>query len=107
MTCPLTFTEKALQMLKDARNDEDGFFVRVGVRGGGCNGFTRIFEMTKKADLKDFIFEIDSLLVFIDPISIQYLKGTAIDYEIHGLNAGFTFKSETSKNCGCGKSFSA
>lgn len=107
MTCPITFTEKALQMLKESGNDAEGHIIRVGVKGAGCSGFSWILELVESIKENDFTFYFDALLVVIDPISVQYLKGTHIDYVVNGLKAGFTFSNSSVKStCGCGESFS-
>jgi iron-sulfur cluster assembly protein len=107
MNCPITFTEKALQMLKDARNNEEGSLIRVGVKGAGCSGYSWVLELTEKETPRDFKWDVDGLSVIIDPVSVNYLKGTEIDYVVQGLKAGFTFFSSVAKStCGCGESFS-
>jgi len=89
---------------------EEGWpaIVRVSLQGGGCAGFMNNIEFV--LDKKDNDEEIISngVLIFIDPISLQYLDGTVIDYEDHNMmQVGFKFINPNSTgSCGCGKSFS-
>jgi len=86
-------------------------FLRVGVIGGGCSGFSYDLDLVKESKPTDFQFEIEGLSVCIDPMSAQYLKGTAIDYyedPTNPMKAGFKFNNPSAKHtCGCGSSFSA
>jgi iron-sulfur cluster assembly accessory protein len=107
---PVSLTSKAVEMVKSAMTSEkqEGFFLRVGIQGGGCSGFNYDLSLISESKSTDFTFEIEGLKVCVDPMSAQYLKGTTIDY-VTGLNgAGFRFDNPNAKNtCGCGQSFSA
>lgn len=105
---PIELTAKAVEMAKKALEKEglSGWGLRVGVVGGGCSGlsYNMNFEESPKAD--DLVFDIDGLKVFVDEMSVQYLKGMTIDY-VTGLHgAGFKFLNpNASRTCGCGSSF--
>lgn len=105
---PIELTAKAVEMAKTALAKEglSGWALRVGVVGGGCSGFSynMNFEESPKDD--DVIFEVDGLRVFVDEMSVQYLKGMTVDY-VTGLHgAGFKFLNpNASRTCGCGSSF--
>ncbi|MFN7131545.1 MAG: HesB/IscA family protein, partial [Myxococcales bacterium] len=65
-------------------------------------------DLVKEARPGDVKFEQDGVGILMDPMSVQYLKGTQIDYVEDGMRAGFAFKNPNAKaSCGCGSSFSA
>lgn len=90
-------------------------YLRVGVKGGGCSGFEYFMDTIEgKPDDRDLVSEALSddqscgIVVAVDPISAQYLRGTTIDYVETGLLSGFKFNNpKATRQCGCGKSFSA
>lgn len=113
---PIEITEKAAQMVKKALDEQNAGgmelkFLRVGVIGGGCSGFSYDLDLIKESKPTDFQFELFGLNVVIDPMSSQYLKGTVIDYyedPTNPMRAGFKFNNPQAKHtCGCGSSFSA
>ncbi len=107
---PIKLTEGALSQLKRIRKEQDvsnEYGLRIGVKGGGCSGFTYILGFDILKD-KDEVFEIDGMKVFMEKSHGIYLIGMEIDW-VNGLNnRGFTFNNpNASSNCGCGTSFSA
>jgi len=104
----LAFTEKAVEMVRQAAEREggEGHGLRVGVINGGCSGmqYHLAFEAGPKAE--DSVRDIGGVPVFIDADSQQYLRGMTIDY-VSGLHAaGFKFVNpNASRTCGCGTSF--
>ena len=97
--------KKALELMHD--ENKDGFFIRVGVQGGGCSGlmYQLVFDNEVKADDKEF--EDNGVKVVVDKKSVLYLVGTTLDFS-GGLNGkGFIFSNpNASRTCGCGESFS-
>jgi iron-sulfur cluster assembly accessory protein len=108
---PLTFTEGALNMIKSAleENDgEDGDYLRVGVKGGGCSGFQYSLNFTDEVDDEDQLVLVNGVKIVTDAFSASYLKGTELDYVETLQGAGFKFNNPNAKRtCGCGSSFSA
>ena len=108
---PLTFTAKALEMIRSALTEtqgEDGDFLRVGVKGGGCSGFQYSLNFTSEVDDEDVLVLVDGLKLVTDAFSASYLKGTELDYVESLQGAGFKFINPNAKRtCGCGSSFSA
>jgi iron-sulfur cluster assembly protein len=113
---PIELTEKAALMVKKALDEQNSGglelkFLRVGVIGGGCSGFSYDLDLIKESKPTDFQFEMHGLQIVIDPMSSQYLKGTVIDYyedPTNPMRAGFKFNNPQAKHtCGCGSSFSA
>lgn len=82
--------------------------LRVSVQPGGCSGFKYSLLIEDQAAEDDTILVQDGYRVFVDPFSMQYLNGVAIDYVTSMQGSGFTFKNpNASGGCGCGSSFSA
>jgi iron-sulfur cluster assembly accessory protein len=108
---PLTFTAKALEMIRSALDEtgaEDGEYLRVGVKGGGCSGFQYSLNFTDEVDEEDQLVIVDGLKIVTDSFSASYLAGTELDYVETLQGAGFKFNNPNAKRtCGCGSSFSA
>lgn len=107
---PITLTEGAITELKRIMTEQkvdDNHGVRVGVKGGGCSGFSYVLGFDVKKE-KDDEFEIGGFRVFMEKAHAIYLLGIEIDW-VQGLNnRGFTFNNPNAKDtCGCGTSFSA
>lgn len=108
---PLTFTAKALEMIRSALDEtsgEDGEYLRVGVKGGGCSGFQYSLNFTDEVDDEDQLVLVDGVKIVTDAFSASYLGGTELDYVETLQGAGFKFNNPNAKRtCGCGSSFSA
>ena len=86
--------------------------LRVGLRGGGCSGFTYVIEFHDGPPrARDRVFDVatpegDSVRVVVDPKSLLYLSGTLLDWEQTVMKQGFKFVNPHEKSsCGCGHSF--
>ena len=106
----ITVTETAkvkIQQLLTEENRDDTYFLRVGVKGGGCSGLNYILEFDNTEANGDEIIDIDDVKIVCDKKSLLYLFGTELDYS-DGLNGkGFHFnKPNAGRTCGCGQSFS-
>jgi len=85
--------------------------LRIGLRGGGCDGFSYVFEWADKpAGEKDRVFEFDggdglTVRVLIDKKSLLYLAGTTLNFVTGLMGHGFKFENPNVKSsCGCGES---
>ena len=86
----------------------DSAGLRVSVLPGGCSGFKYSLNIEERALEDDMVFEINSVRVFVDGFSAQYLTGITIDYVSSMQGSGFTFNNpNASGGCGCGSSFTA
>jgi iron-sulfur cluster assembly protein len=82
--------------------------LRLGVKGGGCSGFSYVMNLEPRPARGDEVFESAGLKVFVDPKSYLYLEGTLVDFNDDLTSRGFVFKNpQSSGTCGCGASFSA
>ena len=97
--------KQALRLMED--ENKEGYFIRVGVQGGGCSGL--MYQLTFDNELKeeDKSFEDNDMKVVVDKKSYLYLIGTTLDFS-GGLNGkGFVFQNPNAdRTCGCGESFS-
>ena len=82
--------------------------LRVSVLPGGCSGFKYSLNIEERALEDDMVFEVNSVRVFVDGFSAQYLNGITIDYTSSMQGSGFTFSNPNATGgCGCGSSFTA
>ncbi|MBK7426480.1 MAG: iron-sulfur cluster assembly accessory protein [Saprospiraceae bacterium] len=98
---------RELHKILREQNIPDTHGLRVGVKGGGCSGFSYILGFDSNKD-NDSVFQLDGMRLFIQKAHALYLLGMEIDY-VDGLNnRGFTFNNPNAKEtCGCGTSFNA
>ncbi len=92
--------------IKAENNIPESHSLRIGVKGGGCSGFTYVLGFDEHARENDKIMDSEGIRVFIDPKSLFYLSGTVLDFS-DGLNGkGFVFNNpQAAHTCGCGNSF--
>lgn len=109
-TQPISLTEgavKQLNRIRDEQNIPDDHGLRVGVKGGGCSGFTYLLGFDVQKD-NDEVFDIGGVRVLMQKSHALYLLGIEIDWAEGLSNRGFTFNNPNAKDtCGCGTSFSA
>lgn len=82
--------------------------IRVGVRGGGCTGFTYVFEWAdevKPTDREFFGPDGSGIAIVVDPKSLVFLGGMTLDFVRGMMGHGFKFNNPNAKgSCGCGES---
>lgn len=81
--------------------------IRVGVRGGGCTGFTYVFEWADEVKPTDSEFKgpDGDIGIVVDPKSLVYLGGMTLDFVRGMMGHGFKFNNPNAKGaCGCGES---
>ena len=106
----ITVSEKARirlqELLEEQKLDRETYFLRVGVKGGGCSGLSYELGFDNIPQEGDNIVEDNSVKIVIDKKSFLYLFGTELDFS-DGLNGkGFQFiNPKSSRNCVCGESF--
>lgn len=86
--------------------------LRLGIRGGGCSGFTYVIEfLDGLPHARDRVFDHvaadgTKVRVVVDPKSLVYLNGTVLEWEQSLMRQGFKFANPNEKSgCGCGTSF--
>ena len=105
----VTLTEKAagklLSIMKDQEVANDTK-IRVGVKGGGCSGFTYTVDFDSHKSKFDLEFESFGLDVLVDKKSHLYIKDTVIDWSNDLNDRGLKFNNPSAKgSCGCRTSF--
>ncbi|MFM7299669.1 MAG: HesB/IscA family protein [Crocinitomicaceae bacterium] len=100
-----TAKKQALRLMED--EGKEGYFIRVGVDGGGCSGLMYQLSFDNEEKGGDKSFEDNGVKVVVDRKSYLYLIGTILDFS-GGLNGkGFVFNNPNAgRTCGCGESFS-
>lgn len=104
----VTLTPSAVQAVKDLleKRNLDGFALRVFVSGGGCSGFQYGMALEENIRPTDLSCEFDGVKVVVDEISIDYLRGSSIDYIDDVMGNGFKIENPNAlSSCGCGNSF--
>ena len=106
---PVTVTDRAFARIAEIIADEPGAIgLRVSVLGGGCSGFQYDFGVERSANADDIVLERDDgVAVVIDEMSLQFMKGSAIDFVDDLIGAKFEIRNpNATASCGCGTSFS-
>ena len=81
--------------------------LRLAVEGGGCAGFQYRFGLTDVIDGDDAVADRDGVRLVVDPISLDLVRGSAVDYvESLGGAAFRVTNPNAASGCGCGTSFS-
>ena len=106
-------TEVAAKQIKDIIKEqglpEEKTALRVGVKGGGCSGFSYMLDLTEEPKTEaDEELESHGVKILIDMKSYLYLNGVEIDFKDDVMGKGFVFKNpNATSTCGCGSSFQA
>lgn len=103
----VAITEAAAQEIakqRDKRGNPSSR-IRVGVRGGGCTGFTYVFEWADEVKPTDKEFSAHGVSIIVDPKSLVFLGGMTLDFVRGMMGHGFKFNNPNAKgSCGCGES---
>jgi iron-sulfur cluster assembly accessory protein len=99
-----TAASRINELLAEEQKANSG--LRVFVQGGGCSGFQYGLMIEESLGDSDQIFESNGVKLYVDPISIRYLKGAEVDFVETVTGGGFTIKNPNAvSTCGCGQSF--
>ena len=107
-TQSFTVTERAARRIAQILAAEPKPSVlRVSVEGGGCSGFQYKFDIQEAPAPDDMVIEQEGAKVVVDPVSLQYMEGSALDYVNDLIGASFKIENpQATAACGCGTSFS-
>ncbi len=108
----VTITDRAVSEVKTIIQqqslDPEKTYLRVGVKGGGCSGFSYTLDLTEHVSENDEQWDVNGVKVVCDPKSHIYLQGTSVDFKDEIMGRGFVFNNPNATHtCGCGSSFSA
>jgi iron-sulfur cluster assembly accessory protein len=103
----ITVSERAARRIGEILKGEPaGTMLRVSVEGGGCSGFQYKFDMERAKAADDLVISRDNVVVLVDPVSVNYMAGSEIDFVDDLIGASFKVKNPQAKaSCGCGTSF--
>jgi iron-sulfur cluster insertion protein len=104
----ITVTEAAASKIKDllAEENKAESGLRVFVQGGGCSGFQYGLMIEESGGVGDQTYESNGIKLYVDPVSLSYLKGAEVDFVDTITGGGFTIKNpNATSTCGCGSSF--
>ena len=102
-------TERAASRIQEiiAEKKDSALMLRVGVKGGGCSGFSYALDFTSERKPNDKVFSAHGVTILCDPKSYLYLVNTELDFSDGLLDGGFKFHNPNAKkSCSCGESFS-
>ncbi|CAL1279803.1 unnamed protein product [Larinioides sclopetarius] len=105
-TDSLIISESCVNRLKQIAGD--GIFLRIAIDGGGCSGFQYKFDLDSEVKEDDVCFERDGAKVVVDKISLDFFKGSTIEYKEELIRSAFRIADNPQADikCSCGTSFS-
>lgn len=96
----------AAQRLRKVLGGEDGAALRISVKGGGCSGFQYAFDIDRLRADDDLVIERDGAVILVDSVSLEYMKGSEVDFVDDLMGQSFKVKNPNAvASCGCGVSF--
>jgi iron-sulfur cluster assembly accessory protein len=103
----ITMTDRAAKRVSDIIAAEaTGSALRVSVKGGGCSGFSYVFDISKTREADDIVVSHAGATVLIDAVSVDYMRGAKIDFVDDLMGQSFRIENPlASSGCGCGTSF--
>ena len=97
----------ARRIISLAASSQEGRFLRLSVNGGGCSGFQYEFKLEHQEHADDLKIQKLDAIVLVDPVSIEFLKGSTLDFVDDLMGQSFRVENPNAKSsCGCGTSFS-
>ena len=103
----LTLTSTAQTQIKALCEKNSKYAVRLGIKGGGCAGFSYDWSLADQSQIEsgDELIEVDGGKLVIDTSSVMFLFGTEIDYVNEVFGSQFEINNPNTKSaCGCGES---
>jgi iron-sulfur cluster assembly accessory protein len=104
----VTISESAARRIGEIlKSEPEGAMLRVSVEGGGCSGFQYKFDIERARAEDDLVLARDGAVVLIDPVSVNYMAGSQIDFVDDLIGQSFKINNpKATASCGCGTSFS-
>ena len=103
----VTISDSAARRIGEIlKSEPQGAMLRVSVEGGGCSGFQYKFDIERAKAEDDLVLAREGAVVLIDPVSVNYMAGSQIDFVDDLIGASFRINNPQAKaSCGCGTSF--
>lgn len=104
----ITISDSASAKIKEMLEEEatPGLFLRIGVKEGGCTGFSYGMGFDDEEHEGDQVLDVQGMKVVVDGDSVKYLRGLVIDFKEAAMGGGFTMDNpNATATCGCGSSF--
>ena len=103
----VTISASAARRLNAILKGEAGAALRITVKGGGCSGFQYAYDIDRSRAEDDFVATRDGATVVIDPVSLEMMRGSEVDFVDDLMGQSFRIKNPNAvASCGCGVSFS-
>ena len=103
----IEITENAQEYIANVLKNDNTNYFRITVLGGGCAGFQYKFDFENSLSGGDIMIKTKKVNVLIDSTSIDFIKGSKIDYVTELIGSSFKITNpQASSSCGCGTSFS-
>ena len=103
----IEITENAQIHIANVLKEDQSEFFRITVLGGGCAGFQYKFDFEKNKEDDDIIIQTPKVNIIIDNTSLNFIKGSKIDYVNELIGSSFKISNpQAASSCGCGTSFS-
>jgi iron-sulfur cluster assembly accessory protein len=104
----VTLSDRAARRIGEIlKSEPEGAMLRVSVEGGGCSGFQYKFDIERSRAEDDLVLARDGAVVLIDPVSVNYMAGSQIDFVDDLIGQSFKINNpKATASCGCGTSFS-
>jgi iron-sulfur cluster assembly accessory protein len=104
----ISLTESAAKRVASiAQRQSKPAMLRLAVDGGGCAGFTYKFALADAIDDGDSVTETNGVKLVVDPMSLDLVRGSAVDFVEDLGGAAFRVTNpNAASGCGCGSSFS-
>ena len=104
----VTISDSAVRRIGEIlKKEPTGAMLRVSVEGGGCSGFQYKFDIERAKAEDDLVLARDGAVVLIDPVSVNYMAGSQIDFVDDLIGQSFKINNpQATASCGCGTSFS-
>lgn len=103
----VNITDSAKSRIKTICEQYPNKFVRFSIESGGCQGFSKVWDIDNNMTDDDTIFDFENGKLLIDSITLEIIENATIDYKIEFHGSLFTVDiPQSQSNCGCGTSFS-